>query len=738
MRDDSLDYCLTPDELKRMQMSPSLRNSVEFIRRNSVESGRVVRIYKNGEPFEKPLRVCILRDEFSSLNHLLDHINTRLLVPNGARFLFHLDGQPVYSVHELKHNHIYVVSGTRHYDLRTSEVLRELRQREEQTQANRAASQERPARQVNTHNSTLGLAGEARPGERASGASSPSTRLTPTAGTKLARPSGSPAQLQQQQLAPFKPSERYHNWICHSRKHDELIYPAGSLVVLWCRWTNEQRYYSRHTSNVSALTLATLDLDLAASAQVCDLNERPQIASNIHLWSLTSLNTLLVVSDDQLRSKLIFSLCLRNTKSAGCELSIAARDEKQLFLFEFNRKLSNPNLNSNPSRRNSSEERQKPGGKPKRVVGTAEGSEQQQQQQQPTVMMLKASKPLQSNQLPLFLLRVPNTSTGTGQQATSSSGEPTICFGRRHFGIWAGDVKQAKLRPLQCDQRSAKFVELIGRANCLCRLSPGEFICGNSDGNVALLLITCRAGQPSESVAAPRAKRPAKRASSGPAEASGHYSLEVIDLLSLSSSITCLTRVTGSLFMSADSTRTIRFWKIKRALKPERRDSVPTVRLSSSSLAAESQHEISCEQLSSISLPADLGFICTLILAQYDLKESLVEFYVVSTSNTILFGSMKLPSQYTRPGKASKEDKERPRAAVQPAVDLLANSSLSVVYEGHETSATSLKVRGLDNGPGLTISRDELPDLVSKPEEKPQQKHQSPIVDRALLTRSSF
>lgn len=1161
-RDDSLDFGLAPGDLRRLQMSPTMRNSVEYIRKNSIESGRVLKIYKNGEPFEKPLRVCVMRGEFANLDHFLDHINTRLLVALGARYLFHLDGQLVYSVQELKHGSSYIVSGTRCFDHRTGNHLREIQKKEQQPRTSRFAQEprgapsaelagaerfrskshsrspsrpaslqatvkvgrpavttkelegalggrspgaergeaqeqavscladpgagvaskfagrqdareldrlgEKPARMIRAkselsvlpkkkknvtfvdtgrgsspaigdigqravaedellsrheleeagsvtrlsqaepsktdsekpatrrlvsrpslsttapragvsvskskirefnkndvgiqvsdsiggflidlpmalpargddsnlgkksrtsahgrgtvtratqaggnkrrqvvtiterqlsldeldklkdlsqgdhHNELMieracsedaeeaaaeeaaveadevnfeavpdrsntiaigsdpqvdmgtqtlpakdepvqlgdnrklvtssqlagdsstaseanwqypgGRAASATPTERPVSQSGPSesvrARVTtptpslstvggdenslsmsyeaispgdgqrapaiktprepPTKAPPKRRPevggtlcsglyvpkrnfrlvwvngfsindlypensvgeqqllelggrgggrtspssrSGSPSHLspeysrrraapgqpERQVAAAFKPSERYHNWICHSRRHNELIYPAGSLIVLWCQWSNEQRFYSRHTANVSAVALATLDLDLAASAQACELNERPAIGANVHLWSVSNLDTLMVVEEDQLRAKQIFSLRLKNTKSGGCELSVGARDEKQLYMFTFNRKLA---TGFDEDDEDAKQRQQQQADKSDRRRASREAQSVQ-------AASLRSEKAIQSNQIPLFIMKVPHAAdaikpnSASNKQPAETKCEPVICFGRRCFQVWAPDLRQQKLRLMQPDGKSAAFASLMAKANCLCRLSPSELLVGDSDGNVALLAIKL----PS----AGSAPRTPIKSAPGQETRESKYVLETMALLGpLNSatdgtkldtsaarpeaSVTCLARVSGSLFMSADTSCTVRFWKIRQqssALGEPSASSIPAIKLSRDS-PSRSNGPLDCEQVASISLPPDLGFICTILLASYSRADSAVEFYIVSTCNTILRGSVKLP---------------KARASVDAQQDLLANSTLSVVYEGHETSASSL------------------------------------------------
>lgn len=954
LRDDSLDYCLDPTELRRMQLSPSQRNSVGFIRNNSTESGRVLRIYKNGQPFDRSIRVCITRSQFSHLSNLLDHINSRQLIPSGARYLFHLDGQLVYSINELKHNSIYIVSGTRTFNTRANSIIKEREQarkakdelrslnvgsertrvnslvvekklspvkvpkkraatnstvdtkpirpnpqkvlktqsrsienlaehREEKTtkvtrtkselsavagkrkknvtfsdtgrgsspaiveskqnqsvdaeQADRnpiggtneigiqvsdsidgflidlplplpmrpqtqapikggkstggpigrsggarvtSGSRSKPTqakakRQIVTiterqlsldemsklkdldqgdhHNEahkissvtikldsvdsevnadqvteekgepeptssyldqdativigqappetgsnkdevTKGARGSkdktldsqdlpwqypggrkriATPTERpvsqnqpsdtvCARVSTPSPSLStmgdsasvtislenevgdqeskqqppvmgrpvegadmPAANFRLAWVNGfnindqfpdnstltfadePPKDNTSAHLSPshasrsrtgslssgnqFKPSERFHNWVVYSQFYDELIFPAGSIMVLWARKTNTQRYYSKHTASIGALALATLDNKLAASAQQAS-GELDKSGPCIHLWALDSLETLRILDDDQFRGRTIFSLRLKNTSAEGCELVVAAKAEKRLWLYQGN------NLLNQASPRKTSN-------------------------------LLRANKMLQLTQTPLLITRLSST---TNEQLL-------LTFGRRHFQVWVPDRRQLRLVPLQSESRSGQFVEAIVRATCLIKLTPIEFLIGDGRGRIALLQVKTNLNS---------------KVSRSPSD---KYALDwtLLDDCSADSPITCLARVSGNMFVSADSKYYLRFWRLHRSSTP------------SNETKETSNRRISCSLAASVSLPTDLGYVCTLLSASYSRRQNQLEFYVVSTSNAILFGSVQL--QADAPSSSS---------------------SLSVVYEGHETSAINV------------------------------------------------
>jgi len=1196
-RDNSLDYYLEPEELRRLQMSPTMRNSVEFIRKNSTESGRVIRVYKNGCPYDKPLRVCILRGEFASLNHLLDHINGRTLVPCGARYLFHLDGQMVYSVHELKHGSVYVVSGTRNYDHLASGVLRDqsekerrlqqsrsfsdlsnisLRRRQENTDKlvshcssekldnnkgqmlsqtkssksiqsgerinhheksseesdlrQRGASEkdtsaeyqsksdhpisngaekrpnnlgslksrelpvamtrakselsaipdrpkggrkkmvtfvdtgrgsspaldeltsnelrgavsnieligggdsvedaqtsaltgedqenvdetqatneigiqvngslegflidlpmELPARgddsnlkkfrrtnssnrrpiggtsrekhvrsrgapdeardkgepepnlrgqivtiterqlsldemsqlmdldqgdhhgkavpQITIKLEPVGDATESDENEQIGGQSevqkiqatdeggngdeepivvgdsiskdsftepesardasqnypsdeadswqypagrgsisTPTERSvsqsdarelavneqlvsqSPLAETSDIEPprsfgsdhsnhktmegsvslKGTPARSRrskrevpvrgelckglyepaknfkllwvngftindqypansfsiQQQMAiereqqrqkqqqpvqintrapspsgktgtgrqspsyeslvqasnehiwsgiQFKPSERFQNWICHSRLHHELIYPCGTLIVLWCRWTNGQRFYSKHTTNVSTVCISTGNTDLAASAQVSDkifasVSATRQTASKtklsnttgaqIHLWSITNLETLYVIDDDQLRTKRIFSMRLRNSSSRGCELNVCARDDKQLTLATFRGDyLSTDGMTGR---------------------GEGENEDLRQGKMDPNkanniilisnsklpllTCTLRGGKTLQQNQLPLALLLAIPIDSKIARKATDSKQEkpiqddtavsPLISIGRRHFQLWAPEKRAQKLRSIQPENKSSKFVEIMGRVTCLARLSPDEFLLGDSEGNVSILIVNYRCSPSQRQTASTGSRRVGESDSS-------ECSLDTIDLLDLKRKsselklniedgeetdrtgpprgITCLARISGTIFACADTTCTLSFYKIRR----ETGQVTSTIddKMDAKQPWGQRSKRVSCQLIKSLSLPPDLGFICSIIVADYDRRNSMGHIYVVSTSNTILLGSIKL-SSYQNGQSADNQDGETSGRAQM--------ESLSVVYEGHETAASSL------------------------------------------------
>lgn len=431
----------------------------------------------------------------------------------------------------------------------------------------------------------------------------------------------------------FKPSDKFHNWICYSRRYDELIYPAGVLVVLWCRKTNEQRYYSKHTASVCCVTLVSIDEDIAASGQLGDSEERLRTA--VHLWSLVSLDTLRVVDDEQLVGKRILSLKARNTASEGCQLSVSARDDKRVWVYIFYL-----NLNSKQAEEGNQAAKDM-------LKGSA-------------ITVIKANKVLQAGQMPLLLAKVSNQSERIAVPVDSTK-QPLedlfITFGRRHFQVWYADRKHSRLCLLSLEKKSADFVELVVRANCLTRLSPVEYLVGDAAGGITMLLVNTLIKVNSKFKLGPKLASEDK------------YSVEMVPLYVAgpeaspknANSITCLSRISGSIFASCDATCTLKFWYIDRKAKTDP-DSDPN----DSSVSR-------CRLLNSVCLPRDLGFICTIIMSKFSRKQSIVEFYVVSTSNAILFGSVQLRTG-TRDATGSD----------------LANFSLSVLYEGHETFAINL------------------------------------------------
>lgn len=443
----------------------------------------------------------------------------------------------------------------------------------------------------------------------------------------------SPSQPQRSNPSSFqfKPSDRFHNWICHSRRYDELIYPAGVLIVLWCRKTNEQRYYSKHTASVCCVTLGSIDEDIAASGQLGGSDEK--ISAAVHLWSLASLDTLRVVDDEQLIGKKILSLKVRNTASEGCELSVSARDDKRVWVHIFYLDLSSKHGDEAKDTSNSK-------GHP--------------------ITVIKANKVLQAGQIPLLLAKVSNQSERTSVPIDSTR-QPLedlfITFGRRHFQVWYADRRHSKLCLLSVEKKSADFVELVVRANCLTRMSPVEYLVGDASGGITMLLVNTLVKANS------KFKLGSKLASED------KYSVEMVPLYMAgpeaspksANSITCLARISGSMFVSCDATCTLKFWYIDRKAKTDP-DSSP-----------DGPSGTRCRLLNSICLPRDLGFVCTIIMSKFNRKQSIVEFYVVSTSNAILFGSVQL-----RTGARDSTGSD------------LTSLSLSVLYEGHESFAINL------------------------------------------------
>lgn len=501
--------------------------------------------------------------------------------------------------------------------------------------------------------------------------------LSPSSSYKLK--SGHPAQ------GPlvFRPSERFHNWVCYSSKYDELIYPTGNLVLLWCRWNNEQRYYSKHTTNISCLTLASLDNDLIGSAQLYDENEN--INSLIHLWSLSSLETLFVIDYNHFKLQKIFSLKVKNTRSDGCQVLVGAKDDKRFWLYRINLKL-------NDKGQQDVEEME---------AAKTKQTKSKQRQLVNKVTVMKSDKALQPNHIPLLVMSMSNART-TPEVAKSSDSDSkpsksiddqldnlTLSFGRKHFQIWATNLRQEKLCSIPYEHKSAQFTSTIVKANCLARISPSEYVVGDSDGSINLLIISIADGKSvsqlgSSDSSAQKCRvetilllKPSTSPSDSKQSLPGSSPTR-------SPSITCLARVSGNLFASSDSTCTIKVWRINRQKKVE--GMRPEVKSSKSEeknaiVSNSISQNISCNLVSCVSLPNDLGFICSIVLAKYNRKMSLVEFYVVSTSNAILFGSVKLDSAN------SIQVQEESRSDNASSNQL---SSFAVVYEGHESSASNL------------------------------------------------
>lgn len=1077
-RDDSLDYCVNQEDLRLMQLSPTLRHSVEFIRTHSSESARVLKVYKNGAPYDKPLRVCINRGEFHSLNHLLDHINGRQLIPYGARYLFHLDGQLVYSVNELKHGSNYIVSGTRQFDFKSSQLIKDQGRASRsdgrsQYQKHTSKSVENSARWSSFHLPQLSLPStqakpisptkdevftkeslshtddeliskmipitvqpdkdevetseivkktqkihvrptkeaerndnilkrpytrkvatlqsspqtsvqtirpqskrsdssnvsdrgkvekhpvslvraksdfsslsSARPKKNvtfldtgrgsspaivenipvdASGVltSSPSvSRVAEAEGVTLSRnpstsdigiqvgdkidgflidlplpmpprgeerkelmrkglrssnlgaksgASGKPAKVPKRNIititerqlssdelrqfkdlhqgdhhkeepkgeqraaldihpagivrrpsdfglydttiipcppeskgtqvddtddasslresrrketqkwqstgpspaerpvsqnsadeivharvitptpslstagdnsslsmsyetpqnwsshngdqfkvkperpdlpekqriavkgqlrnglnAPscnyklvwvngllindtypsnsstdpesrvqrqttldqqspmqtstdypgscqFKPSHRFSNWVCHSRLHDELIYPVGRFVILWCRWNDEQRFYVGHSSNVSSLALGRGESDLAASAQIGEVREK--ISPVIHIWSVTKLETLYLVKDDQFVGRNVFSLNLiqpKSDSSESVELLVGAREDKRLWIFSCS--VSNDLETQKDTA--------------KRIV------------KGPRVVILRANKPMPVNQTPLMVavLQVRASSAQKDNEYVDRPKEDAILtLGQRHFQVCLIDRKQSLIKFCSSVDKSSQYVETLAKATCWLVWSSSELLMGDSDGNINLISMSW-----SENVESSR--KPTKTGTDPQRKIKSNYKIEKLvrlctcvsdtkdDQPAKSQSITCLSKVSTSVLATGDTSRAVRFWRI------EKRDSDP--------VSGHSETQYQCHQVSNISFPNDLGFICTIVASKYNRHQAIVDFYIVSTSNAILFGSVQL-NQAGRPKSEAKKE-------------ILAHSSLAVVFEGHESSVVSL------------------------------------------------
>lgn len=81
-----------------------------------VFQGRMVTFFKNGEQFERGVRVSlILGKTFRNFDILCDYLTSKTNIPYGVRYIFTLNGEPIHELHQLQHNASYVVSGVRQF-----------------------------------------------------------------------------------------------------------------------------------------------------------------------------------------------------------------------------------------------------------------------------------------------------------------------------------------------------------------------------------------------------------------------------------------------------------------------------------------------------------------------------------------------------------------------------------------------------------------------------------------------
>lgn len=460
-------------------------------------------------------------------------------------------------------------------------------------------------------------------------------------------PSSSNLQQQQQQQQSFKPNERFHNWISYSRTHDELIYPSGTLIVLWCRQTNEQRFYARHTSNVTALALCSPNSDLTASSQFGSDDSTDRL-SLVHLWSLSKLELLQVIDDDQFKGRRIFSMKV-NVSSANhnvCHVSLAARDERRIWLYKVSVKIGDSLAKESGTKKDDGQ-----------AIGVKSNKTPSNNNNNSSIStVIKVNKALQANQIPLLLTTLKEKQQ---QQQQEQALDVMLSFGRRHFQIYSVD-QQMKLKPLKANEKSQLFIEIIVNATCLSHVDEkSEIIVGDNEGNITLLNLDFCSAQLQSS--------PSKTTTNtNTNNQTLNYNINTVTLYGISNrmqeknvllnvpikqpAITCLVHISRSLFASADSESVIKFWRLHRLATTDK-----------------NQIDWSCRQVSSVSLPPDLGYICAIIISKYNRKQALVEFYVVTASNAILFGQMRFGDQQNA-----------------------CTWSLSVVYEGHESSVSNL------------------------------------------------
>lgn len=473
----------------------------------------------------------------------------------------------------------------------------------------------------------------------------------------------------------FAPNDRFQNWVHHSLKHDEILYPVGRLVILWCRWTNEQRYYGEHASNICALSLGPDETDLAVSAQISEPKEN--IQSLVHVWSITKLQLLHKIdardptssANDQDPFR-VFSLRLNVVQaSPGClELIAGLCNAKRLWMNHYELRPLAAEVDGDDAKSGFKTLETKA----YKAIQQHQPQQQQQSHQNKQIPLLVCSAnfhslqsvkyiPRKNSDLTSYIQDTGNVHVGSGERRMSRSGGSsyTLLFalGRRLFQVWL--LEPAKLgtslrnlRPLQCEQRQASFVGAISRANCWLHWSQNQLMLGDSAGNVTFIELSLYQ-TPEQAQQSIKNKSPSSNSTKSPTK----YRIDRTSLLlSLGAplQVTCLTRVSNSIFLIGDSTGGIQAYKLESTASDQ---SPFTANLFGKSLK----------------IPEDFGCACCIVLARYSRSLLQMDFYITSSTNSIMFASI----------QAEKEPAEKSALIAPPA-------SLSIVYDGHETSVISL------------------------------------------------
>ncbi|CAM1304413.1 Uncharacterised protein g3757 [Pycnogonum litorale] len=92
---------------------PSFDSTAGFAKRGKSTRAKMVTFYKNGDALFSGLKVSLT---FSSMEALNDYLTARANIPNGARYIFTLDGRRISRLEQLEHDGLYVVSGTKNFE----------------------------------------------------------------------------------------------------------------------------------------------------------------------------------------------------------------------------------------------------------------------------------------------------------------------------------------------------------------------------------------------------------------------------------------------------------------------------------------------------------------------------------------------------------------------------------------------------------------------------------------------
>ncbi|KAG1677198.1 Echinoderm microtubule-associated protein-like [Nymphon striatum] len=100
--------------LKIMFLSLSIYGVIlAWITLSKSTRAKMVTFFKNGDALFSGMKVSLT---FATRGALNDYLTARANIPNGARYIFSLDGRRITRLEQLKHDALYVVSGSRNFE----------------------------------------------------------------------------------------------------------------------------------------------------------------------------------------------------------------------------------------------------------------------------------------------------------------------------------------------------------------------------------------------------------------------------------------------------------------------------------------------------------------------------------------------------------------------------------------------------------------------------------------------